>query len=226
MVARFVVFGVLLVGFDDHLDELVADDVFFVEIDKLDAFEIGKDVLGLFDAAFLPAGQVDLGLVAGDDGLGAEPDTREEHFHLLARGVLRLVEDDECVRERAAAHKRERSDLDDAFLEHFCDFLAIDEVEQSVVKRAEIRIDLVLKIAGKETEAFAGLDRRTREDDAADLFFHQSIDRHRYREKALARTGNADPEHEIVSCDRVEIFALVGGFGGDRFFAGRVETRF
>ena len=44
------------------------------------------------------AGDVDLGDVAGDDRLGAEADPGEEHLHLLGRGVLRLVEDDEARR--------------------------------------------------------------------------------------------------------------------------------
>ena len=41
-------------------------------------------------------------------------EARQEHAHLLARRVLRLVEDDEAVVERAAAHERERRDLDRA----------------------------------------------------------------------------------------------------------------
>ena len=60
------------------------------------------------------AGQVDLGDVAGDDDLGAEAEPGEEHLHLLGRGVLRLVQDDERVVERAAAHVRQRRDLDRA----------------------------------------------------------------------------------------------------------------
>ena len=35
----------------------------------------------------------------------------EEHLHLLGRGVLRLVEDDEGVVERAPAHEGQRRDL-------------------------------------------------------------------------------------------------------------------
>ena len=71
----------------------------------------------LDQAALLPARQVDLRDVAGDHRLGAEADAREEHLHLLGRGVLRLVEDDERVVERAAAHEGERRDLDRAALE-------------------------------------------------------------------------------------------------------------
>ena len=52
----------------------------------------------------------------GDDHLRAEPEPRQEHLHLLGRRVLRLVEDDERVVERPAAHERERRDLDRAAL--------------------------------------------------------------------------------------------------------------
>jgi hypothetical protein len=61
------------------------------------------------------ARQVDLAGVAGDDRLRAEADPRQEHLHLLGRRVLRLVEDDERVVERAAAHERERRDLERPF---------------------------------------------------------------------------------------------------------------
>ena len=44
--------------------------------------------------------QVDLRDVAGDDHLRVEPEPGEDHLHLLGRGVLRLVEDDEAVVQR------------------------------------------------------------------------------------------------------------------------------
>ena len=56
--------------------------------------------------------QVDLGDVARDHHLRAEAETGQEHLHLLGRGVLRLVEHDERVVQRAAAHVGERGDLD------------------------------------------------------------------------------------------------------------------
>src|SRR5947209_4748482 len=66
--------GVFFVGFDDHLDELVADDVFIGEVDEFDRVDVLEDMLGFFEAALLAAGQVDLRLVAGDDRLRAKPD--------------------------------------------------------------------------------------------------------------------------------------------------------
>jgi hypothetical protein len=52
-----------------------------------------------------PAREIDLRDVAGDDRLRAEPEARQEHLHLLAGRVLRLVEDDERVVQRPAAHE-------------------------------------------------------------------------------------------------------------------------
>ena len=56
--------------------------------------------------------QVDLRHVAGDDRLGVVAEPRQEHLHLLARRVLRFVEDHEGVVERAPAHEGERRHLD------------------------------------------------------------------------------------------------------------------
>ena len=58
------------------------------------------------------ARHVDLGHVAGDHALGAEPDAGQEHLHLLGRGVLGLVQDDERVVERPTPHEGERRHLD------------------------------------------------------------------------------------------------------------------
>ena len=43
------------------------------------------------------AGQVDLRDIAGDNHFRAEPEPGQEHLHLLAGGVLCLVENDERV---------------------------------------------------------------------------------------------------------------------------------
>src|SRR2546423_12629956 len=100
--------GLRLVGFDDHLDEAVADNVFLVEVDELDALDFREDALGLDESAALARGQIYLRYVARDDRLRAEADARQRHLHLLARRVLRLVENDEGIRKRTAPHECER----------------------------------------------------------------------------------------------------------------------
>src|SRR5256885_9357343 len=52
----------------------------------------------------------------------------EEHLHLRARRVLRLVEDDERAVERAPAHVSERHDLDHLALEVLLDGLEAEEI--------------------------------------------------------------------------------------------------
>ena len=150
------------------------------------------------DEAAAAAGHVDLGGVAGDDGLGAEADAGEEHLHLLGRRVLRLVEDDEAVVERAAAHERERRHLDRLALEQPLRALGLDHVVERVVERAQVRVDLGHQVAGQEAEPLAGLDRRAGEDDALDLLGLQRLHGHRHRQPALAGAGRADAEGDDV----------------------------
>ena len=125
--------------------------------------------LHLDEPGRLLAREVDLRHVTGDDHPRAEPEPREEHLHLLGRRVLRLVEDDERVVERAAAHERERRDLDRPALHVPGEPLGIEHVVERVVQRAQVRIDLREHVAREEPEPLARLDRRPREDDAADL---------------------------------------------------------
>ena len=207
------------VGTHDHLHKLVSHNIFFGEINKLDGVYVFEHDLGFLDAALLPAWKVDLRSVAGNDDLGTKADTREEHLHLLARRVLGFVENDECIRQRAAAHECKRSDLDDAFLEHLGHFLGIDEIEQRVIKRTKIRIDLFLQIARQKSEPLTSLDRRPRQDNAADLLLEQGIESHRNRQITLSRARDADAEDEIVLGDRLKILSLIRSLRCDRLFA-------
>ncbi len=160
------------------------------------------------EQAAAAAGHVDLGGVAGDDGLGPEADAGEEHLHLLGRRVLRLVEDDEAAVERAAPHERQRRDLDGAPLEQPLRALGLDHVVERVVQRTQVRVDLGHEVAGQEAEPLAGLDRGPGEDDAVDLLGLQRLHRHGHREPALAGAGRADAEGDDVLADGVDVALL------------------
>ena len=157
----------------------------------------------------LLARQVDLRDVARDDHLRAEPEPGEEHLHLLGRGVLRLVEDDEGVVERAAAHERERRDLDHPALEVRGDLLRLHHVVQRVEQRAQVGVDLRHQVAGQEAEPLAGLDRGAREDDPVDLAARERGGRHRHGEERLAGARRADAERDRGAADRVDVPLLV-----------------
>src|SRR5690606_30124815 len=140
------------------------DDVAAVELDELDALDMAEDVDGLDEAAVRALREVGLGDVSGDDAAGAGTEAGEEHLHLGRGGVLGLVEDDEGVRERPAAHVGEGYDLDGVLVEVGRELVAGDHVLEGVVERAEVGIDLLAEVAGEEAEALAGLDGGAAED--------------------------------------------------------------
>src|SRR3546814_3524275 len=63
----------------------------------------------------------------------------EEHLHLFARGVLRFIQDDEAVSQRAPAHEGDRRDLDLARCQPPLDLFGWHAVVKRVVERAQIR---------------------------------------------------------------------------------------
>ena len=161
--------------------------------------------------ARLPAGgQIGLGDVAGHDRLGAEADARQEHLHLLDGGVLGLVEDDEGIIERAAAHEGERRHLDDVALHEARHAIEAHHFVQRVVHRAQVRIDLLRHIPGEKPEALAGLHRRPHQDQPAHPVRLQRLHRAGDREIGLAGAGGAYAEGQIARADVVEVIALVG----------------
>ena len=157
--------------------------------------------------------------VTGDHDLGAESQAGQEHLHLLGRGVLGLVEDDERVVEGAATHVRQRRDLDDAGFHQLRNGLGVHHVVQRVVQRAQIRVDLVVQGAGQESQPLAGLDRRPGQDDAADLFVLQRLHGLGHRQVGLAGTGRPHPEHDRVLVDGVDVVLLVERLRTDRLAA-------
>src|SRR5262249_57893991 len=110
--------------------------------------------------------EVDLGDIAVDDGLAAETDAREEHLHLLGRGVLRLIEYHERMVERAPAHERQWSDLDGAAIEELHDLVEAHQIVKRIVERPQVRIDFRRHVAGEKTEPLSRLDRRAHQYDA------------------------------------------------------------
>ena len=99
-----------------------------------------------------------------------KPQAREEHLHLLGSGVLRLVEHDERIVERAPAHVCQRRDLDRAARHELGHEFGIHHLVEGVVQRTQIGIDLVVQGAWQEAEPFARLHGGPGQDDATDLF--------------------------------------------------------
>lgn len=173
-----------------------------------DAAHFRQHVLRFDQPALVAARQVHLSRVAGHDRLRAEADTRKEHLHLLGRGVLRLVENDERVVQRAAAHVGERRDFDHLALEHLRGLVEAEQIVERVVERAQVRIDLLREIAGQKAEPLARFDGRARQHDALDLIALQRIHGAGDGEIRLARAGRPDAERHVVRDDLLQILAL------------------
>ena len=135
------------------------------------------------------------------DGLGAEADARQEHLHLLGRGVLRLVEDDERMVERAPAHVRERRQLDRAALEQLRRLVEAHQVVERVVERPQVRVDLLREVAGQEAQPLARLHRGPHEHDPLDRVALERVDGARDREIRLAGARGPDAEGDVVRLD-------------------------
>ncbi|TSE25593.1 hypothetical protein Tsedi_01178 [Tepidimonas sediminis] len=183
-----------------------------------------QHALGVDQARQLRARQVDLADVAGDHGLGAEADARQEHLHLLRRGVLRLVQDHEGVVERAPAHEGQRRDLDLLALQRLLHRLEAHQVVQRIEQRAQVGVHLGRQIAGQKAQPLAGLHRRARQHQPLHGAALQRIDRARHRQIRLAGARGADAERDVVPGDGGQIARLVGGAAAD-LAAARLQHR-
>ena len=166
------------VGFDYILNELMSDHITLVEPDYLNIVDILENLYGVDKTAAPAVGQVYLGYIARDHHLRVEAETGQKHLHLLNRGVLRLVEDNEAVVKRASAHIGEGRDFYVAALELLLEAFSAEHIEQSVVERAQIRVNLLLQVAGQEAELLARFDCGAGEDYAVDLLCAKGGDRH------------------------------------------------
>ena len=177
--------------------------------------DAGEDLLHHRKPRSLAGGQVHLRGVAVDDGPRPEAHAGEEHLHLLRGGVLGLVEDDEGVVQRAASHVRERRDLHGPALHEPRERVGARHLEQRVVERLHVRIDLLVERAGEEAQPLAGLDGRAGQDDPRDLSLLQRLHGHGDRQIRLPGAGGADREGDGRLADRVHVALLSEGLGRD-----------
>ena len=124
---------------------------------------------------------------------------------------------------RAAAHERERRDLDRAALHERAELLRIHRVVERVEERPHVRVDLRKHVARQEPEPLPRLDGGTRQDDPAHLPVGQRRDRERDREVRLAGAGGTDPERDGGVADRVDVMLLHHSLRSDPLAAVRPD---
>ena len=161
----------LLVSGDDGTNQLVAYHVTFVEIDDRNAGNVFQRLKRFDHTGTLVRGQIDLRHIAGDHALGIRTDAREQHEHLLGGGVLRFIENHECIVQSAAAHVSQRRDFDSLPRNRALDFLRLEHVAERVVKRTQIRSDLLFELARQKSKRLTGFHCRSSQNNSAHLIF-------------------------------------------------------
>src|SRR5713226_348282 len=147
-------------------------DVFLCEIDKLNAVHVGHYSLSFDKSRTATGREIDLSYVASDHGLRSEAYPGEKHLHLFGSRVLRFVQNDERVSKRSPTHESEWRNFDHSLFEQPCNLLVIDQIEQRIIERAQVRINFVLQVTRQEAELLAGLNRRPRKHYSVHSFLH------------------------------------------------------
>ena len=174
-----------------------------------------QDLLDDDETRGLAVRQVDLRHIPVHDRLRAEPETREEHLHLLWGRVLRLVQDDERVVQSSSPHESQGRDLDGPAFQETGQRVGAHHLEERVVERLHVRIDLLVQRSRQEAEAFARLDGGPRQDQTRDLLLLERSDGRCDREIGLARSGRTDRERDRRVAHRIDVSLLPEGLRGD-----------
>src|SRR5437660_165502 len=150
---------VVLIGTHDALHQMMTHYVALVEVYKGNAIHALEHIHDLQQAAAPGVGQIDLGDIAGDDALRVEPHAGDKHLHLFGGRVLRLVENDEGVIERAPAHESNGSNFNDVLFQIAVYLLRVEQIVERIVEGPQIRVNFFLQGARQKTKALAGFDR-------------------------------------------------------------------
>ena len=129
--------------------------------------------------------------------------------------VLRLVEHDDGVVERAAAHEGQRCYLYHVALHELAQLGAGYHVFECVVERLQVGVDFLLHVARQETQLLAGLHSRARENDLAHLLVLERPHGQCHCQIGLARAGRAQGKGEVVFAEGFHQQLLVGGAARD-----------
>ena len=78
----------------------------------------------------------------------------------------------------------------------------------AIVKRPQIRHDLLFKFTRQKSQSFAGFHGWSGQNDARDLFLSQRGHGHRYRKIRFAGASRSDSKNDVVFLDCFDIIAL------------------
>ena len=193
----------------------MAHNVFFGKIALGNALDLLQHMQRIHKAAAGAFRQVDLGHIAGHNDLGTHAHAGQEHFHLLRRGVLCLVQNDEGVVQRTAAHIGQRGHLNDLFFHQTLICFSTQHIKQTVIQRAQIRVHLLLQITGQKTQFLPCFYRRAGQHDAGHLLGLEGLYGHSYGEVGLTGARRADTKGDGIVPDGIQVFLLAQRLGPD-----------
>ncbi len=81
-------------------------------------------------------------------------------------------------------------------------------LEQRVIERPEIGVDLFLEIPGQKPEALARFQSRARQNQALDAALVQKVRAESSREIGLASAGRPQAEHQFMLAHQIDIGGL------------------
>ena len=116
----------------------VADDVHGLKPHDPNPLDPLQDLTRLFQPGDRAVRQIDLFEIARHHHARAKAEPREEHLHLRPRRILRLIEDDERILERAPTDVGERRHLDELAAHQLLIALRAKDVLQRIVEWAQI----------------------------------------------------------------------------------------
>ena len=130
------------------------------QVAETDIIDLSKHLHGYIQTGYRSARQILLGLVTGNDDLGAKTDTGQEHLHLGRRGILCLIQDDVGIVEGTSPHVCQRRYLDQSLLLVMQKALRSHDLVQGIIKRPQIRVDLALQVTRQKSQLLASLNSR------------------------------------------------------------------
>ena len=92
---------------------------------------------------------------------------------------------------------------------------------QCIIERTQIRIHLALQITRQKSELLSRLDRRSCQNNAADLITFKRLDRHCHRKICLSGSRRSHAKHDHFLADLVHVFLLPGRLWLDRLSLNR-----
>ena len=207
--------GVLVVGLDDALDELVAHDVGAAEAHELDALDRVEDLADAISPERWSRGRSTW--VMSPVTIIRDPKPRRVRNIFICSGVV-FCASSRITKEsfrRPPAHEGQRSDLDNVALEVLVDLLGVEHVVQGIEQRPQVGVTFAIRSPGRKPSrspaSTAGRVRMIR----LTSWRRERRGGHGDGEEGLAGSRRPDAEGDRVRPDGIDVALLVDGLRRD-----------